>query len=65
MLTATLADITTLPVDAIVSAAGIALDVMRRNEPRFERVIACVFDRESLAIYERLLSEQAGPGGAQ
>jgi len=35
-------------------AAQIALRVMREHESRFERVVACLFDRESREIYERL-----------
>ena len=34
-------------------AAEIALQVMRENSGAFERVIACLFDAESAAIYER------------
>ena len=41
-------------------AAEIALDVMRENAADFERVVACLFDRESVALYERLLAD---PGG--
>ena len=37
-------------------AAEIALRVMRKNEAQFDRVIACLFDRESREIYERVLS---------
>jgi O-acetyl-ADP-ribose deacetylase (regulator of RNase III) len=36
-------------------AAAIALRVMRRHEARFDRVVACLFDRESLEIYEGLV----------
>jgi O-acetyl-ADP-ribose deacetylase (regulator of RNase III) len=32
-------------------AAAIAVDVMRRHDHEFERVIACVFDDESFEIY--------------
>jgi len=39
-----------------VGAAEIALRVMRKHESRFERVIACLFDRESREIYERMAS---------
>jgi O-acetyl-ADP-ribose deacetylase (regulator of RNase III) len=42
-------------------AAEIAVDAMRANEAAFERVVACLFDRGSVALYERLLAE---PGGA-
>ena len=34
-------------------AAAIALRVMRRHERSFERLIACLFDDESLRLYER------------
>src|SRR4051812_30907851 len=40
-------------------AATIALRVMRAHESRFERVIACLFDRESTQIYERLVSRSS------
>jgi O-acetyl-ADP-ribose deacetylase (regulator of RNase III) len=48
-------------------AAEIALDVMHRNAGDFDRIVACVFDAESLALYERLLSvarRAAVPRGA-
>ena len=35
-------------------AAEIALKAMRRHEAAFEEVIACVFDRESELLYERI-----------
>jgi O-acetyl-ADP-ribose deacetylase (regulator of RNase III) len=35
-------------------AAEIALDVMRTHEHRFDRVIACLFDDESVRIYREL-----------
>ena len=35
-------------------AARIALSVMRRHEARFERIVAALFDDESVAIYNRL-----------
>jgi O-acetyl-ADP-ribose deacetylase len=35
-------------------AAAIALDAMRRHEHDVERIVACLFDEESLAIYRRL-----------
>jgi O-acetyl-ADP-ribose deacetylase (regulator of RNase III) len=34
-------------------AAQIAVDVMRRHESQFERIIACVFDAETEALYRR------------
>jgi len=43
-------------------AATIALDVLYDHESRFERVIACLFDRDSLAIYDRLLGERRAKG---
>ena len=36
-------------------AAAIALEVMRRYEPAFERVVACLFDDESVRIYSSAL----------
>jgi O-acetyl-ADP-ribose deacetylase (regulator of RNase III) len=39
-----------------VDAAEIALRVMRKYEARFDRMIACLFDRENREIYERLMS---------
>ncbi|HET7456738.1 MAG TPA: macro domain-containing protein [Gemmatimonadaceae bacterium] len=36
-------------------AAEIALDVMRAHEPHFERIVACLFDVESVRRYEELL----------
>ena len=43
------------------AAAKIALDVMRENEAGFDRVVACLFDGDSVDLYERLLhaSEKA------
>ncbi|HEU4632195.1 MAG TPA: macro domain-containing protein [Gemmatimonadaceae bacterium] len=35
-----------------LEAAMIAVDVMRRHVPHFERVVACLFDAESVRIYE-------------
>lgn len=35
-------------------AAAIALRVMRDFEPEFDRIIACVFDAETEALYQRL-----------
>ena len=37
-------------------AAGIALLVMREFESRFDRIVACLFDAESVAIYRETLS---------
>ncbi|MDQ6885997.1 MAG: macro domain-containing protein [Gemmatimonadota bacterium] len=37
-------------------AAAIAVRVMRRHEPAFERIIACTFDPGTLGIYARLLA---------
>ena len=34
-------------------AARIALSVMRAHEAEFDRIVACLFDAESLAIYQR------------
>jgi O-acetyl-ADP-ribose deacetylase (regulator of RNase III) len=36
-------------------AATIALGVMRRHEKFFQRVVACLFDDESLRLYQRAL----------
>jgi O-acetyl-ADP-ribose deacetylase (regulator of RNase III) len=36
-------------------AAEIAVDAMRRHEDRFARIVACVFDRETEALYRRAL----------
>ncbi len=36
-------------------AAEIALGVMARHAGSFDRIVACLFDAESLAIYRRLL----------
>ena len=36
-------------------AAEIAVDVMRRHDPRFTRIVACVFDAETEALYRRAL----------
>jgi O-acetyl-ADP-ribose deacetylase (regulator of RNase III) len=36
-------------------AATIALEVMRRNEGHFERIVACVFDRETEQLYRAVL----------
>jgi O-acetyl-ADP-ribose deacetylase (regulator of RNase III) len=37
-------------------AAEIAVGVMRLHEPAFERIVACLFDDESVAIYESALA---------
>jgi O-acetyl-ADP-ribose deacetylase len=37
-------------------ATEIAVRAMRRHEPRFERIIACVFDAEAEAAYTRALA---------
>jgi O-acetyl-ADP-ribose deacetylase (regulator of RNase III) len=36
-------------------AAEIALEVMRRHEGELDRIVACLFSREDLALYERIL----------
>lgn len=36
-------------------AAAVALEVMRAHEPSFDRIVACLFDEGSAAIYRRLL----------
>ena len=36
-------------------AAEIAVAAMRDHEPAFDRVVACLFDAESVVAYERLL----------
>ena len=36
-------------------AAEIAVDVMRRHSAEFERIVACLFDRESLMLYQPFL----------
>jgi O-acetyl-ADP-ribose deacetylase len=36
-------------------AAEVALRRMIAHEPRFARIVACLFDRESAAVYERVL----------
>ena len=38
-----------------VQAAEIALEVMRRHEAAFDEIIACVFDEESLLLYQRIV----------
>ncbi len=37
-------------------AASIALSAMLGHEPEFERVVACLFDRESVELYERTIA---------
>ncbi len=37
-------------------AAGIALHAFREHEAEFERIIACVFDRETQRIYDDVLA---------
>lgn len=37
-------------------AARIAIEVMRRNEPHFDRIVACLFDEESAELYRRILA---------
>jgi O-acetyl-ADP-ribose deacetylase (regulator of RNase III) len=37
-------------------AARIAVAVMRRHEPAFDEIIACLFDGASVALYESVLS---------
>lgn len=39
-------------------AAGIALAAMRRHEPEFEEIVACLFDDESVGLYEAALRGQ-------
>ena len=41
------------------AAAEIALDVMRAHEGRFDRVVACLFDEESLRIYREVMGGAA------
>jgi O-acetyl-ADP-ribose deacetylase len=36
-------------------AAPIAIGVMREQESAFDRIVACVFDRENLGLYRQLL----------
>jgi O-acetyl-ADP-ribose deacetylase (regulator of RNase III) len=38
-------------------AAQVALSVMREEENNFERIVACCFDAENLAIYRELLAD--------
>jgi O-acetyl-ADP-ribose deacetylase len=37
-------------------AAEIALDVMRKHVDAFDRIVACVFGDDALAVYEQLLA---------
>lgn len=37
------------------AAAEIAVGVMKTHEPEFDRIVACLFDEEQLAIYRRVL----------
>lgn len=39
------------------AAATIAIGVMREHESQFEQIVACVFDAETKALYERALKE--------
>ena len=41
-------------------AAGIAVGVMRRWEGELERIVACLFDDESAALYRDVLAAPAG-----
>ena len=38
-------------------AAPIAVEVMRANESRFDRIVACVFDDENERLYQKVLAE--------
>jgi O-acetyl-ADP-ribose deacetylase (regulator of RNase III) len=40
------------------SAARVAIDAMRRHEHEVERIVACLHDDESLAIYRRLHDDE-------
>ena len=42
-------------------AAAIAVGAMRAHAPAFDRVVACLFDAESEALYRALLAEGVGP----
>ena len=46
------------------AAAEVALDVMRAHEGEgeLERIVACLFDAESVDVYERVLRRMEGPG---
>jgi O-acetyl-ADP-ribose deacetylase (regulator of RNase III) len=41
-------------------AAEIALEVMRRHESAFDRIVACVFDAEAEQLYRRALVGDSG-----
>ena len=41
------------------AAADVALDVMRAHDAAFDRIVACLFDAESRAVYERALARLA------
>jgi O-acetyl-ADP-ribose deacetylase (regulator of RNase III) len=48
-------------------AARIALEVMRAREPRFDRIVACLFDEDGATVYRetlRALAGAAAPGAA-
>lgn len=45
-------------------AAKIALEVMLANEPSFDRILACLFDAESAALYRRTLSSLRSSSGS-
>lgn len=40
-------------------AAAIAIASMRRHEPEFREIVACLFDDESVTLYESLLAPSA------
>jgi O-acetyl-ADP-ribose deacetylase len=42
-------------------AAVVAVGAMLEHEDRFERIVACLFDEESVRLYREMLD---GPGGA-
>jgi O-acetyl-ADP-ribose deacetylase (regulator of RNase III) len=44
-------------------AAEIALGVMRSHERSFDRIVACLFDEESVRIYSRLLKRDDDGSG--
>ena len=48
------------------AAAEIAIAVMQEHAPKFERIVACLFDAESERLYRELLagSEGRDPGSA-
>jgi O-acetyl-ADP-ribose deacetylase len=43
-------------------AAEVALGVMREHEGAFDRIVACLFDAESVEIYERVRRRLDGEG---